>query len=87
VSDRTAFVPIKADTELAKPEGIQDRINAIVKTYPQGRSFVRPSGTEDVVRVYAEAETRDQTEDLAAKICGLVFDHYGGVGQRPAHFK
>ena len=32
---------------------------------PEGRCFVRPSGTEDVVRVYAEASTQDEANALA----------------------
>ena len=86
VKNRAIFVPINADTELAEPAGIQEKINALVAQYPQGRSFVRPSGTEDIVRVYAEAATRQQTDELAFKVCGLVFDHYGGVGDRPATY-
>ena len=37
-----------------------------------GRSFVRPSGTEDVVRVYAEAETKHLAHDLASNVAKLV---------------
>ena len=37
-----------------------------------GRAFVRPSGTEDVVRVYAEAATNAQADDLAAEVANLV---------------
>lgn len=33
--------------------------------YPEGRCFVRPSGTEDVVRVYAEASTQEAADTLA----------------------
>jgi len=51
--------------------------------YEMARSFVRPSGTEDVVRVYAEADTQEHTDDLAHKVCQLVFDLAGGVGSRP----
>ena len=40
------------------PAGLQAAIDVIVAETPQGRSFVRPSGTEDVVRVYAEAATK-----------------------------
>lgn len=40
------------------PEGLQAAIDSAVAPYPEGRSFVRPSGTEDVVRVYAEADSR-----------------------------
>jgi phosphoacetylglucosamine mutase len=32
------------------------------------RSFVRPSGTEDVVRVYAEAATQDEADALAKQV-------------------
>jgi phosphoacetylglucosamine mutase len=41
------------------------------------------SGTEDAVRVYAEAATRAETDDLAFKVAQLVFDRAGGVGARP----
>jgi phosphoacetylglucosamine mutase len=37
-----------------------------------GRAFVRPSGTEDIVRVYAEAETQDAANSLAHKVSDLV---------------
>ncbi|TPX40296.1 hypothetical protein SeMB42_g04249 [Synchytrium endobioticum] len=86
VSDRLAFVAVNADTELAKPEGLQAKINAQVSKFQNGRSFVRPSGTEDVVRVYAEADTQQNADLLANTICGIVFDLYGGVGDRPTKF-
>jgi phosphoacetylglucosamine mutase len=87
VSDRAAFVPINADTELQEPKGLQRHINLQVSKFQKGRCFVRPSGTEDVVRVYAEAETTEDCELLAAIVCGIVFDFYGGVGERPSEFK
>lgn len=40
------------------PAGLQEAIDSLVKRHPKARSFVRPSGTEDVVRVYAEAESQ-----------------------------
>lgn len=40
------------------PAGLQEAIDSLVKKHKKARSFVRPSGTEDVVRVYAEAETQ-----------------------------
>lgn len=43
----------------------------------------RPSGTEDVVRVYAEAETTDLVTQLARDVCNLVYDMCNGVGDRP----
>ncbi|KAJ3177171.1 Phosphoacetylglucosamine Mutase [Geranomyces variabilis] len=87
VSNRLEFVAVKADTELSKPEGLQAKINQQMAKFKHGRSFVRPSGTEDVVRVYAEAATQADADLLAAIVCGIIFDHHGGVGTRPAGFK
>lgn len=39
-----------------------------------GRAFVRPSGTEDVVRVYAEADTQEAADELAARVSQHVKD-------------
>lgn len=86
VSDRNLFVPVNADTQLSEPAGIQEEIDTHVAQYDCGRCFVRPSGTEDIVRVYAEAKTREMTDELAYKVCGLIFDKYGGVGVRPSAY-
>ena len=37
-----------------------------------GRTFVRPSGTEDVVRVFAEAETKELADKLANTVADFV---------------
>ncbi|KAI8613507.1 hypothetical protein BC830DRAFT_1192376 [Chytriomyces sp. MP71] len=86
VARRTDFVPIKADTELSHPIDLQAKINAEVAKFVKGRCFVRPSGTEDIVRVYAEAATREETDKLCYTICGIVYDGYEGVGLRPTTF-
>ena len=86
VKNRLMFVPINADTELSEPKALQERIWEEAKKYKNGRCFVRPSGTEDIVRVYSEADTKENTETLSNTICGLVFDSYGGVGEKPARF-
>lgn len=48
-----------------------------------GRAFVRPSGTEDVVRVYAEAATQPAANDLAVAIARHVHALAAGVGPPP----
>lgn len=58
VSDRRVIETIDAERRTMSPAGLQKVIDNLVKKHKQGRSFVRPSGTEDVVRVYAEAETQ-----------------------------
>lgn len=45
---------------------------------------MRPSGTEDVVRVYAEASTQEQADALALAVQQAVFDLADGTGGRPA---
>jgi phosphoglucosamine mutase len=42
-----------------------------------GRVLVRPSGTEPVVRVLTEAETREEAESLSANIAALVTRELG----------
>ncbi|CDH49521.1 phosphoacetylglucosamine mutase [Lichtheimia corymbifera JMRC:FSU:9682] len=83
VADRTIFKTTNAERQLVEPEGLQKKIDATVAKYSQGRSFVRASGTEDAVRVYAEAATRAETDELAYKISLLVFNEAGGVGKPP----
>jgi phosphoglucosamine mutase len=42
-----------------------------------GRVLVRPSGTEPVVRVLAEAATEEEAESLCARIASLVTQELG----------
>ena len=62
VSDRNVFRTEDAERRLVSPLGLQAKIDDLVKKYDGGRSFVRPSGTEDVVRVYAEAALKGQAD-------------------------
>ena len=56
VPDRNLFKTEDAERRLVGTfEGLQAKMDDLVKKYRFGRAFVRPSGTEDVVRVYAEA--------------------------------
>ncbi|KAG2300238.1 hypothetical protein Bca52824_036710 [Brassica carinata] len=72
VPDITAVVTTSKETEALKPLGIQDAINGEIKKYQRGRDFIRPSGTEDVVRVYAEASTQEDADSLANSVSQLV---------------
>ena len=66
VKDRTLFSTADAERSLVTPEGMQGEIDKIVAKYKGGRSFVRPSGTEDCVRVYAEAATRTEADGTSS---------------------
>ncbi|KAA0050907.1 phosphoacetylglucosamine mutase [Cucumis melo var. makuwa] len=79
VVDRTMVETTNAETEVVKPPGLQEAINSEIAKYPKGRCFIRPSGTEDVIRVYAEASTEEAADDLATSVAKLV-DQFLGVG-------
>ncbi|KAF2241567.1 Phosphoacetylglucosamine mutase [Trematosphaeria pertusa] len=72
VNDRKIFKTTDAERRLVSPEGLQAQIDKEVQKVRQGRSFARASGTEDAVRVYAEAATKAEAEDLARKVAELV---------------
>ncbi|XP_013729922.2 phosphoacetylglucosamine mutase-like [Brassica napus] len=77
VPDRTAAVTTREETEALRPLGIQDAINGEIRKYKRGRAFIRPSGTEDVVRVYAEASTQEDADSLADSVAQLVKSFLG----------
>ncbi|XP_022968702.1 phosphoacetylglucosamine mutase-like [Cucurbita maxima] len=79
VVDRTAVETSNAETKVVKPPGLQEAIDLEIAKYPQGRCFIRPSGTEDVIRVYAEASTQEAADDLATSVAKLV-DQFLGDG-------
>ena len=44
-------------------------------------NFFRPSGTEDVVRVYSESDTQDNADQLGFEVGLAVHKLAGGVGE------
>lgn len=45
--------------------------------------YCRPSGTEDVVRVYAEADSQANADLLASEVALKVYQLANGVGPTP----
>ncbi|CCH40582.1 putative phosphoacetylglucosamine mutase [Wickerhamomyces ciferrii] len=72
VPDRYVFKTTDAERKLTSPNGLQQKIDELVLKFNNGRSFVRASGTEDAVRVYAEASTRIEADQLSKEVCELV---------------
>ncbi|XP_072218556.1 phosphoacetylglucosamine mutase [Leuresthes tenuis] len=83
VADRRVIDTTDAERRAVSPAGLQDAIDGLVKKYRQARSFVRPSGTEDVVRVYSEADTQESADALAHEVSLAVYRLAGGVGDEP----
>jgi phosphoacetylglucosamine mutase len=65
-------VPGTAEQKLATPEGLQEKIDAEVAKYKNGRCFVRASGTEDAVRIYGEAAEAYDVDHLVRTVSDLI---------------
>ena len=72
VRDRTVFRTTDAERRLTSPAPLQAKMDELVHAVPSGRAFVRPSGTEDCVRMYAEAATTADAERLVRQVSELV---------------
>mmetsp|Transcript_5035 Transcript_5035/g.14576 ORF Transcript_5035/g.14576 Transcript_5035/m.14576 type:complete len:612 (+) Transcript_5035:2485-4320(+) len=83
VADRSVIGCNSNESICLRPESVQPLLQAAMEGFTSGRTFIRPSGTEDVVRVYAEAGTREEADALAKKASKIVFDTCAGVGDRP----
>jgi phosphoacetylglucosamine mutase len=77
VGSKELFRTTDAERKLSHPIGCQDEIDKEVKKYTNARSFARASGTENACRVYAEAATRSEADELANKVA-IIVKHYGG---------
>ena len=79
VRDRTVIECFDSERKCLKPEGLQQRIDEIllldscVKNINR-RAFVRPSGTEDIVRVYVEASDAETCEKISTKVEEAVIE-------------
>ncbi|KAM4059588.1 phosphoglucomutase/phosphomannomutase, alpha/beta/alpha domain I [Hirsutella rhossiliensis] len=72
VGNKDLFKATDAERRLSHPPGVQDEIDQVVRKYTTARSFARASGTENACRVYAEAATRSEADELANKVAQLV---------------
>lgn len=75
------FAQVKANVPVATP-AVSPRVHAEVERVNEllegrGRVLVRPSGTEPVVRVLAEAEQLEEAENLCGSIASLVRQEAG----------
>ncbi|XP_076754007.1 phosphoglucomutase 3-like protein nst [Xylocopa sonorina] len=83
VCDKNVIKTTNAGKQCITPEGLQCEIDKIVSQYKRGRSFVRPSGTEDIVRVYAECENSSDLDKLIMDVALSVYRLADGIGPKP----
>ena len=79
VNDRFKFKVIDDESRLISPEELQKEIDQAISEVKDGKAFVRPSGTEDVLRLYAEAADMDQVKQLQAKITSIIDTKYSYI--------
>lgn len=77
VADKSIFVPGEADMALIEPQSIQQCVDEACKGRKDARCFVRPSGTEDCVRVYSEAETKENVDEITKIVCDCILESFG----------
>ncbi|SBT77178.1 phosphoacetylglucosamine mutase, putative [Plasmodium ovale] len=55
---------------LVEPKWLQGKIDQVVKEADAkyGRCFVRPSGTENIIRIYAEAQSVSKVDEILCKV-------------------
>ena len=85
VTNRNLIATTDAERRCVSPPGLQEAIDRMVGEVPKGRAFVRPSGTEEIVRVYAEAETDKLVDELSSSVVAAVFELAGGVDSKSTH--
>ena len=72
VTDRTKFKTQWDESRLVDPLELQELIDAESALVQGGRAFVRPSGTEDILRLYVEAKQEADVQRLADAILGAI---------------
>jgi phosphoacetylglucosamine mutase len=77
VPDKTAVSCSDDETTVTRPAALQADLESAMRSVRQGRCFVRPSGTEDCVRIYAEAATQAEADELTALTHAAIRKHLG----------
>ena len=61
VKDKTIFKTNASESRLIQPVKVQNSLDAIMEN--GYRIFIRPSGTENILRIHVEAETETELEE------------------------
>ncbi len=76
VANRALFQTTFDESKLVEPLSLQSFIDKVVEQCPGSRAFVRPSGTEDVLRLYVEAESLAGVDQVANEILTEIDARY-----------
>ena len=75
VKNKNIIIPNENETKLLEPVTVQNIIDDLVVKMNKGRCFIRPSGTEDVVRIYVEGENENQVEEVMKKLVDILKEY------------
>jgi phosphoacetylglucosamine mutase len=75
VKNRFAVKVNYDQSKVTEPADIQPKIEEICSKYEMGRAFIRPSGTEDICRVYVEATKLEDLKAIQQQINEYVLAH------------
>lgn len=76
-----SILKVDINNIVLEPE-IQKKIDEEILKF-KGRAFVRPSGTEDLVRVFAECPIESHCDKLALNVAQIIYDECDGIGPLP----
>jgi phosphoacetylglucosamine mutase len=75
VTDKSSVVCSEDETSILQPAAMQVDLDQAMRSVSLGRCFVRPSGTEDCVRIYAEAATIEEADALTLATFEIITKH------------
>jgi phosphoacetylglucosamine mutase len=78
VQNKAMLICSEDETMVLSPPELQVDLNNIMAEMSSvhARTFVRPSGTEDVLRVYAEAETIEHVNKLLELATHAIYKYF-----------
>lgn len=85
-TNKSLIICSEDETKVIQPIELQNDLDEAMNSIPSGRCFVRPSGTEDYVRIYAEAQTQADADRLALLCINAIHQHIGIPGELPTSF-
>lgn len=76
VKNKDNFKTIDDESRLTNPIELQKDLDKLVAQAEEGKSFIRPSGTEDILRLYCEATTTEAMNKMAEGVLELFKTKY-----------
>lgn len=76
VNNKENFVNVGAEYRLTDPLDLQKDLEEILSKVEEGKAFIRPSGTEDILRLYCEAKTTEQVDFMEKSVRDLLESKY-----------